>query len=71
MPTLPDTMRFIDLPTYGAPDVMQAKSGPLPVPGEHDVLIRVAVAGVNRPDVAQRLRAPTSRRLAHRLVLGT
>jgi len=54
MPTLPDTMRFIDLPAYGAPDVMQPKSGPLPVPGEHDVLIRVAVAGVNRPDVAQR-----------------
>jgi NADPH:quinone reductase len=54
MPTLPDTMRFIDLPGYGAPDVMQSKTGPLPIPGEHDVLIRVVAAGVNRPDVAQR-----------------
>lgn len=55
MPTLPDTMRYIDLPAYGAPEVMQLKTGPLPAPGEHDVLIRVAAAGVNRPDVAQRL----------------
>lgn len=54
MTSLPTTMRFIDLPAYGAPEVMQAKTGPLPVPGDHDVLIRVAAAGVNRPDVAQR-----------------
>ncbi len=54
MSTLPETMRFIDLPNFGTPDVMQPAFGPLPVPGERDVLIRVAVAGVNRPDVAQR-----------------
>lgn len=55
MSRLPTTMRYIDLPAYGTPDVMQLKTGPLPTPGEHDVLIRVAAAGVNRPDVAQRL----------------
>ncbi len=55
MTTLPTTMRFIDLPSYGGPDVMQLQTGPVPQPGEHDVLIRVAYAGVNRPDVAQRV----------------
>lgn len=54
MQSLPSTMRYIDLPAYGPPEVMELKSGPLPAPGEHDVLIRVAAAGVNRPDVAQR-----------------
>ncbi|MBL8518436.1 MAG: NAD(P)H-quinone oxidoreductase [Betaproteobacteria bacterium] len=54
MPNLPATMRYIDLPAQGAPEVMQLKTGPLPVPGEQDVLIRVSAAGVNRPDVAQR-----------------
>lgn len=48
-------MRFIDLPAYGGPEAMKLTQGPLPVPGEHDVLIRVAYAGVNRPDVAQRV----------------
>lgn len=52
--TLPTAMRFIDLPAYGAPEVMQLRSGPLPAPGENDLLIRVVAAGVNRPDVAQR-----------------
>jgi NADPH2:quinone reductase len=51
---LRDKMRYIDLPSFGAPEAMQLAEGPLPVPGARDVLIEVAYAGVNRPDVAQR-----------------
>ena len=51
---VPDKMRYIDLPSFGGPDAMQLAEGPLPVPGARDVLIEVAYAGVNRPDVAQR-----------------
>ncbi|MGE4480336.1 NAD(P)H-quinone oxidoreductase [Acidocella sp.] len=52
--TLPDTMRYIDLPTPGGPEAMTLANGPLPVPKDDEVLIRVMAAGVNRPDVMQR-----------------
>jgi NADPH:quinone reductase len=48
-------MRYIDLPSFGAPEVMRLVEGPLPPLGDADVLIEVAYAGVNRPDVAQRM----------------
>lgn len=51
---LPSTMRFVDLPSFGAPDAMKIASGPLPVPGEGQVLVKTEAVGVNRPDVAQR-----------------
>ena len=54
---LPATMRFIDLPTPGGPEAMRIASGPLPVPAPGEVLIRVMAAGVNRPDVQQRMGA--------------
>jgi len=44
----------IDHGTGGAPDCMRLVQGPLPSPGPNDVLIEVAYAGVNRPDVLQR-----------------
>lgn len=47
-------MRYIDLKSHGTPDVMQLAEGPEPSPGPGEVLIKVAAAGVNRPDVAQR-----------------
>ena len=47
-------MRFIDLPSFGGAEVMQLAQGPLPAPGDNDVLIKVEYAGVNRPDIAQR-----------------
>lgn len=47
-------MRYINLPSFGAPEAMQLAEGPVPAPGDRDVLIEVAYAGVNRPDVAQR-----------------
>jgi NADPH2:quinone reductase len=38
----------------GGPDVLQACERPLPQPGPREILIRVAAAGVNRPDLMQR-----------------
>ncbi len=52
--TLPDQMRFIDLPAYGGPEALVPAVGPVPRPGAGELLIRVAAAGVNRPDVLQR-----------------
>ncbi len=51
---LPTHMRFVDLPSFGAPEVMTIATGPLPVPGEGQILVRTEAIGVNRPDVAQR-----------------
>jgi NADPH:quinone reductase len=47
-------MRFIDLPSFGAPEVMTPARGRLPSPRAGEILVRVEAAGVNRPDVAQR-----------------
>ncbi|WP_444943787.1 NAD(P)H-quinone oxidoreductase [Microbulbifer sp. ZKSA006] len=47
-------MRFIDLPAFGGPEVMQLQEMERPTPGPDEVLIRVAAAGVNRPDIVQR-----------------
>ncbi|MCZ7931823.1 NAD(P)H-quinone oxidoreductase [Agrobacterium leguminum] len=52
--TLPETMRFIDLPSHGGPEVMRLSQAPLPKPAKGEVLVKVKAAGVNRPDVAQR-----------------
>ncbi|MEF3129993.1 NAD(P)H-quinone oxidoreductase [Rhizobium sp. 268] len=52
--SLPQEMRFIDLKSFGAPEVMTIGRRPLPVPGEGQVLVRAEAIGVNRPDVAQR-----------------
>jgi NADPH2:quinone reductase len=38
----------------GGPDVLQPMNVPMPQPGPHEVVIRVAAAGVNRPDLMQR-----------------
>ena len=38
----------------GGPDVLRAIEMPVPAPGRREVLIRVAAAGVNRPDLLQR-----------------
>ena len=52
--SLPTQMRFIDLPSFGPPEVMRIATGPLPIPGEGQLLVRTEAIGVNRPDVAQR-----------------
>ncbi|MCO1335038.1 NAD(P)H-quinone oxidoreductase [Microbulbifer sp. OS29] len=47
-------MRFIDLPTFGDPQVMRLQNMDKPEPALDEVLIRVSAAGVNRPDIVQR-----------------
>jgi putative PIG3 family NAD(P)H quinone oxidoreductase len=51
---VPDRMRFIDMTGPGGPEVLTLAEGKVPQPGSGEVLIRVAAAGVNRPDVLQR-----------------
>ncbi|WP_326409169.1 NAD(P)H-quinone oxidoreductase [Sphingomonas sp.] len=51
---LPATMTAIDPEAPGGPAVLQPVRRPVPRPAEGEVLIRVAAAGVNRPDVLQR-----------------
>jgi len=53
--TLPNKMNFIECTGAGAPEVLRVAQGPLPEPARQEVLIRVQAAGVNRPDVLQRL----------------
>jgi NADPH2:quinone reductase len=52
--SLPDTMTCIEISAPGGPEVLRKTSRPLPTPGPGEVLIKVAGAGVNRPDVFQR-----------------
>ena len=51
---IPDTMREITVREPGPPDVMTIASAAVPKPRSGELLIEVAWAGVNRPDVAQR-----------------
>jgi NADPH2:quinone reductase len=50
----PDTMTAVEIREPGPPDVLVPTQRPVPQPGEGEVLIEIAVAGVNRPDVLQR-----------------
>lgn len=49
-----DTMRAVEISRPGGPDVLTATTRPRPVPGHAEVLLRIAYAGVNRPDALQR-----------------
>ena len=52
--TLPATMTAIAISRPGGPDVLVAEQRPLPQPGPGEILVKVAAAGVNRPDISQR-----------------
>jgi NADPH2:quinone reductase len=52
--SVPATMRVIEAFQPGGPEVLRPASAAVPTPKADEVLIRVQVAGVNRPDVAQR-----------------
>lgn len=52
--TLPAEMRAIEIKQPGGPEVLVPTRRPVPKPGPDEVLIKVAAAGVNRPDVLQR-----------------
>jgi NADPH2:quinone reductase len=55
MPALPDTMTVIAIAGKGGPDVLVAQTQPVPVPAAGQILVKVEAAGVNRPDVLQRM----------------
>jgi len=50
----PTTMRAIEIKTPGGPETLTITTRATPTPAAHQVLIKVAAAGVNRPDVMQR-----------------
>ncbi len=54
MQPLAHTMTAIEITAPGGPDVLQPCERPVPVPGHGQIVIRVAYAGVNRPDALQR-----------------
>lgn len=51
---LPKTMTCVEIHAPGGPEVLKPVERPLPQPGPGEYLIKVAAAGVNRPDVMQR-----------------
>jgi NADPH2:quinone reductase len=54
MPALPETMTAIAISRPGGPEVLVPEPRPVPAPGPTQILVKVAAAGVNRPDVMQR-----------------
>jgi len=53
-PGLPASMEAVEITRIGPPEVLRPTTRPVPVPGEHDVLVRVEAIGVSRPDSLQR-----------------
>jgi NADPH2:quinone reductase len=54
MSKLPTTMTAIEIDGFGGPEVLKPTTRPVPLPSTGEVLIEVAAAGVNRPDIHQR-----------------
>src|SRR5258708_4184915 len=54
MASVPETMTAIEISTPGGPDVLKPKAMPTPKPAAGQILVKVAAAGVNRPDLMQR-----------------
>ena len=55
MSALPETMTVIAISGKGGPEVLVAQTQPVPKPGAGQVLVKVQAAGVNRPEVLQRM----------------
>jgi len=55
MDKLPTQMTAIAISKPGGPEVLVPEQRPVPKPGPNEILIKVAAAGVNRPDVLQRM----------------
>ena len=53
--TLPATMTAIGITSPGGPETLVPQERPVPQPGAGEILVKVVAAGVNRPDVAQRM----------------
>jgi putative PIG3 family NAD(P)H quinone oxidoreductase len=54
MPQLPAQMTVVGISKPGGPEVLVPETRAVPTPGPGEILVKVAAAGVNRPDVAQR-----------------
>ena len=54
---MPETMQCVAIPVPGGPEALVVETRSMPQPGKGEVLIKVAAAGVNRPDVLQRMGA--------------
>ncbi|MGF6427771.1 MULTISPECIES: NAD(P)H-quinone oxidoreductase [Bradyrhizobium] len=54
MPNLPAQMTVVAISKPGGPEVLVPETRAVPVPKAGEILVKVAAAGVNRPDVAQR-----------------
>jgi NADPH2:quinone reductase len=54
MPDIPSKMQAIVASAPGGPEVLALVERPVLQPGRDEVLVRVAAAGVNRPDILQR-----------------
>src|SRR3954464_2452853 len=52
--TIPSTMRAVEIAKPGGPEELKPVQRPVPQPKAGEILIKVAAAGVNRPDVLQR-----------------
>ena len=50
----PTTMRAVEITKPGGPEVLAITERPVPAPKPHEILVKVAAAGVNRPDTLQR-----------------
>ncbi|WP_334127425.1 NAD(P)H-quinone oxidoreductase [Sneathiella sp.] len=55
MTSVPKTMTAIEIKEFGGPEMLVPTTRPVPEPGHDEVLIKVAAAGINRPDVLQRM----------------
>jgi NADPH2:quinone reductase len=51
---IPKQMKAVEIAKPGGPEVLRLTQRPVPQPKAHEILIEVAAAGVNRPDVLQR-----------------
>ena len=54
MTDIPASMTAIEITQPGGPEVLNPCTRPVPTPGDGEVLVKVAAAGVNRPDIVQR-----------------
>jgi NADPH2:quinone reductase len=52
--SVPLEMTVVEIAAPGGPEQLKLAQRPVPRPGDEEVLVRVAAAGVNRPDVMQR-----------------
>src|SRR6266850_7628608 len=55
MSTIPTSMTVIAIRSPGGPEMLVPEQRPVMPPAEGEVLVKVAAAGVNRPDVMQRM----------------